>query len=88
MSFTGLTSSYANTRSREIPIIEPDPELEYTLRRMNQNLGSHGDEVDPQMPLLVDTHDLVLPFIHGEVKYGDNLQVQALKSTTGSMKIS
>ena len=55
-----------NTRSRGIPVIEPDPELDRTLRRMNQNLGIQGDEVDPQMPPLVKAHEPVLPYIRGE----------------------
>ena len=55
----------SNTRSREIPVIEPDPELEITLRRMNQNSGIQGDEVDQQMPQMVDGHDPVLPHICG-----------------------
>ena len=55
-----------NTWSRGISIIEPDPELERTLRRMNQNLGIQVDEVDLQMPPLVDDRDSVLPDICGE----------------------
>ena len=47
-------------------MIEPDPELEDTLRRINQNLGIQGDEVDPKMTPLVDARDPVLPDILGE----------------------
>ena len=55
-----------NTRIRGIPVIKPDPKLERTLRRMDQNLGIQGDEVYPQMPPLVIAHDPVLPDIRGE----------------------
>ena len=55
-----------NTRSKKIRVIEPDPELERTLRRINQNLGIQGDEVDPQMPPLVDVRDPVVHYIRGE----------------------
>ena len=54
------------TRSRGILVIEPDPELECTLRRMNENLSIECDEVDPQMPPLVDASDPVIPDIRGE----------------------
>ena len=55
-----------NNWSREIPVLELDPELEHTLRIMNQNLGIQGDEVNPQMAPLVDTRDPGLPGICGE----------------------
>ena len=76
-----------NTRTRGIPVIESDPELERILRRMNQNLGIQGDEVDPLMPPFVDAHDRVLPDIVGMVKYGENFLLHTIKSTTGPMKI-
>ena len=55
-----------NRQSRVIHVVEPDPELERTLRRMNQNLCMQGDEVVPQMTPLVDARDHVLPDICGE----------------------
>ena len=55
-----------NKWSRGIPVIEPDSEVERTFRRMNQNLGIQGNEVDPQMTPVVDARDLVLPDIRGE----------------------
>ena len=55
-----------NTPSRGILVIEPDPELEHSLRRMNHNLGIQGDEVDPQMPPLVVARDPVMPDIRGD----------------------
>ena len=57
-----------NTQRRGIPIIWPVLELERTFRRMNQNSGIQGDEVDPQMQPLVDTHDPVLLDIFVEDK--------------------
>ena len=55
-----------NTRSRGKHVIEPDPELERTLSRMNQNLGIQGDEVNSQMTPLVNAFDPVVHDIHGE----------------------
>ena len=55
-----------NTRSKRILVIEPDPELERTLSRMNQNLGIQGDEVNSQMTPLVNAYDLVIHDIRGE----------------------
>ena len=55
-----------NTQSKGIPIIESDPELERILRRMNENLGIQGDDVDPQMPPLIDAHDSVIPYTREE----------------------
>ena len=78
----------SNIRSRGIPVIEPNPELERTLRRMNQNLGIQDDEVGPQIPPLVNLMTLYYLIFVGKVRYADNIPLQALKSTIEDMKIS
>ena len=78
----------SNTRSREIPVIEPDPELEITLRRMNQNSGIQGDEVNPQCHFKSKVITLYYFIFVVNVKYRDNLPLHAIKSTIEAMKIS
>ena len=49
-----------STRSSREPILSPDPDLNRTLRRMNQNLGNLDEEFDREIPPPVEAHDQLL----------------------------
>ena len=55
-----------STRSSREPILSPDPDLNRTLRRMNQNLGNLEEEFDREIPPPVEAHDQILAENHGE----------------------
>ena len=50
-----------STQSRGQLILSHDPELERTLRRMNQNLGILDADHNPEIQPPVDAHDRLLP---------------------------
>ena len=51
-----------STWSRGEPILPLDPELNRTINRMNiqNNLADIDDDINPQLPRLVDAHNLVV----------------------------
>ena len=55
-----------STRSRGESILSPDPELEHTLCKINQNFGILDNDHHPELPPSVDVHDQLLAENHGE----------------------
>ena len=78
-----------NTRRGREPLFPYDHELERTLRNMNWNLGIYDEDLNQNIPALVDVHGQMLPDAPGEYQQrGQNLAPQPQEYCRGYNNIA